>query len=199
MANLLSIAELAWRQFIPNPGAQNAITKEEFQATAKTEYAYQMWLKSKLDKREEGMFLVPSYLLSEAEMEVVDNEIDLSDLKIMKGLDENDLWLQNVGGISCECKYVKSSLNMTQLMCDDDSLGENVRTFFVMGKKVKFPSGTHKDKLTIIYANNGENVDGGIEVDDAIAGIVRTRLNDIYGGNKTGQEDKSNDNNSNTK
>lgn len=198
MSNLLSIAELAWRQFTPNPGAQNAITKEEFQATAKTEYAYQMWLKSKMDKLEEGLFLVPSYLLTEVEVDVVSGEVNLADLEIMKGLDQNELWLQNVGGISCECRYVKSSMNMTQLMCDDDSLGDDVKTYYVMGRKIKFPQGTHKDKILITYANNGQNVDGGIEVDDAIGAVIRTRLIEIYTG-KTGQEDKTNDNNSNLK
>ncbi len=86
---------------------------------------------------------------------------------------------------------------MSQLMCEDDSLGDDAKTYFVVGKVIKFPNGTHKTPLPIIYANNGEKVNGQIEVDDAIGGIVRTRLIEIYGG-KIGKEDKSNDLNPNT-
>jgi hypothetical protein len=43
----------------------------------------------------------------------------------------------------------------------------------------------------------GENVDGDIEIDDAIAAIVRTRLNEIYLG-KIPKEDITNNSSSDT-
>lgn len=199
MANLLSIAEQAWRQLFPNPGDETALKKEEFIAAAKTEYAYQLWLKIKQDKREYGECEIPSYLLSETvpPLDVVDNQVDISSLKIMRSIDQ-ELWLQNVGGVVCECRYVKSTINHTQLMCDDDSLGDNDRTYYVVGKKIVFPRGTHKSTIAIIYANSGEEIDGRIEVDDMIAGVVRRTLIEIFGG-KIGVEDKVNESNSNVK
>lgn len=190
MANLLEIAEVSWKQLFPNPTDENAISKEEFIATAKTEYATQMWIQAKNEKNSEGYFNIPSYLLTEAELEVKNNEMDISSLKILRGLPE-EMWLQNIGGIVCDCSYVKSNINLAQLMCDDDSLGDNFRTYYVVGNKIKFPKGTHSTKLPIIYANNGERVDNNIEIDDAIGGIVRRMLIEIYGG-KIGKEDTSN-------
>lgn len=193
MANLLSVCELAWRQVFPNPGDETPIKKGEFIATGKSEYAYQLWLKSKQDKREEGRFEVPSYLMSEKEMDVKDNEIDITGLNVLTSL-ENDLWLQNVGGLVCDCTYVRTTVNLMKTLCDDDSLGDNAKRYYVVGKKIKFPDGTHKDKLPIIFANTGENVDERIEIDDALAGIIRRELINIYTG-KTGKEDKKNDTN----
>jgi len=197
MANLLSIAEQSWSQLFPRPGDEEAVDRGDFVATAKSEYAFQLWKKIKEDKVLYGDCDIPSYLLSEKELEVVDNEMDISSLKIMRSIDQ-ELWLQGIGGIGCECVYVKSSLNQSKLLCDDDSLADDARTFYPFGKKIKFPKGTHASPLKIQYANQGEEIDEVIEIDDAIAGIVRTRLIEIYGG-KIGQEDKSNDSNSNTK
>lgn len=195
--NLLSVAEQAHSQLFPNPTDEPLIALEDFIATAKGEYAYQLWRKIKEDKREYGECEVPSYLLTETDppLEVVDNMIDISDLKIMRSIDQEQ-WLQNVGGINCECRYIKSTVNHTQLLCDDDSLGDGARTYYVLGKKIVFPQGTHKNALSIIYANNGEKIDGTIEVDDAVAGIIRRALIDIYAG-RTGVEDKTNNTNAN--
>ena len=197
MANLLSIAELAFNQLFPRPGDEEAVDKQDFVATAKSEYAFQLWRKIKEDKLLYGECDIPSYLLSEKELPVVDNYMDISGLKIMRSIDQ-ELWLQNIGGIGCECNYVKSSLNQSKLMCDDDSLADDSKTYYPLGQKIIFPKGVHKDTLSITYANNGEEIDGRIEVDDAIGGIVRTRLIEIYGG-KTGAEDKKNDSDSNSK
>lgn len=194
MANLLSIAEQAWSQLFPRPGDEEAVDREDFVATAKAEYAYQLWLKMKADKRETGEVDVPSYLLSEASLEVVDDEMDISDLKIMR-LD-SEMWLQNVGGTNCQCVYVKTTLNSNKILCEDDSLPDDYRTYYPIGKKIKFPKGVHKTPLEIIYANNGQDVDENIEVDDAIGGVVRRSLIDIYAG-KVGREDDQNDSNSN--
>lgn len=177
----------------PNPGDENKISREEFIATGRSEYSYQLWLKILADRRENGELEIPSYLLSEIELEVVNKEIDVSGLKIMRSL-PFETWLQNIGGINCECRYVKSTLNHSQLLCDDDSLNDGDRTYYAVGKKIKFPQGTHKEKLGITYANNGENVDGNIEVDDAIGGMVRRTLIQIYAGG-IGKEDKTNNSN----
>ncbi len=193
MANLLSIAELAWRQLFPDPSDETKVKKEEFIATAKLEYAYQLWIKLMADKREEGYFEVPSYLLSETELEVKDNVMDISSLKIMRGLPW-ETWLQNIGGIECKCKYVKSTLNLSQVLCDEDSLPDGDKTYYVVGKKIKFPKGVDQDKLPITYANSGENIDGYIEVEDSLGGIVRRTLVEIYGG-KVGSDDDTNNSN----
>jgi hypothetical protein len=195
MANLKEIAELAWGQLFPNPGDETAVDREDFVATAKSEYAYQLWRKIKEDKREYGQCDIPSYLLSEAELEVSGSEMDISGLKIMRSIDQ-ELWLQDVGGLNCECVYVKSTVNHNKALCDDDSLPDDARTYYPLGKKIVFPKGVHKTPLKIIYANNGEDIDDMIEVDDAIAGIVRRSLIEIYGG-KTGKEDKTDNTNPN--
>lgn len=195
MANLNSICEQAWRQVYPNPGSDTPITKEEFIATGKNEFAYQNLLIIWKTKAEEGYYEVPPYLLAEIEKDVVNNEIDISDLKYFKSI-PMEVWLQQVGESNCECKYVKSTLNLSQLLCDDDSLPDTVKTYYILGSKIKFPQGSHKSKLSITYANMGENTSGNIEVDEAVGAIVRTRLIEIYAG-KTGNEDVTNNENSN--
>lgn len=191
MANLKSVAEQAWNQLFPRPGDEEAVDKEDFVATAKGEFAFQIWKKIKEDKLLYGECDIPSYLLSETELEVKNDEMDISELKIMRSIDQ-ELWLQSIGGMNCECLYVKSTLNQTKLLCDDDSLPDDSKPFYPQGKKIKFPKGVHKSPLSIIYANQGEEIDDMIEIDDAIAGIIRRELINIYGG-KIGEEDAKND------
>lgn len=193
MANLNSIAEQAWRQLFPGPSDEVKVKKEEFIATAKTEYSYQLWLKLMAEKREEGYFSVPSYLLSEIELEVKDGVMDISSLKIMRSIPW-ETWLVKIGELNCKCSYVKSTINLAQVLCDDDSLDDSAKTYYVVGKKIKFPKGTHKTPLEITYANSGESIDGNIEVEDSIAGMVRRTLVEIYGG-KIGPQDKTNNSN----
>jgi hypothetical protein len=187
------ISELAWRQLFPNPSDETRIKREEFVESAKALYALEMWKQSRDMKLLEGFFNIPSYLTTEKELDVVNDEIDISKLKVLRSLSD-DAWLQNVGGFNCECHYIKSNMNHTQLLCDDDSLSG--RTYLVVGDKIKFPQGTHKDKLPIVYANNGSDL-GDIEIEDAMAGLVRIRLVELYAG-KIGQEDKTNNSNSGT-
>lgn len=194
MANLLEIANVAWLQLYPLGSGRAPVTKEEFISTAKTEFAYQQLLMAWQEKAVEGFFNVPSYLTTEVELEVKDDEMDISGLDILRSLPQ-EVWLQNIGGLTCECEYVKTNVNLAQVLCDDDSMGENVRTYLVVGKKIRFPMGVHKTPLTLMYANSGKDTDGNIEVDDAIGGIVRTRLIEIYGG-KVGVEDDTNNSNS---
>lgn len=194
MASLNSVAELVWKQLFPDPTVQTKTKKEEVLASAKLEYSYQLWLKLMADKREDGYIDTPSYLLSEKELDVENNEMDISDLKIMRGLPW-EIWLVQIGELDCECKYVKSTANLAQVLCDDDSLGDSNKTYYVVGKRIKFPKGTHKNKLPIIYANSGETVDGKIEIDDTVAGIVRRSLFELYGGRIGSTDETNNDNN----
>lgn len=192
---LFSIAEVAYRQVFQNPGDETPITLQEFIETAKGEYAFQMLLWYWNEKQREGEAVIPSHLLTEKEMEVKNDAIDISSLNIFRNL-PNDLWLQKIGDFDCKCQYMKSDVNLTQLLCDDDSAGDDVRPFLVVGKKIKFPKGTHASKLMVLYANSGDEIDGDIEVEDSIGGIVRTRLVEIYLG-KSNPEDTTNNTNPN--
>lgn len=190
MANLLSIAEQAWRQMFPNPNDETSVKREEVIATAKTEFAFQLWMKLKQDKREYGYCEVPSYLLSEALLPVKEDEIDISGLKIMRAIDQ-ELWFQGISEADCECEYIKTTWNNYKTLCDDDSIG-SARLVYPLGKKLKFPLGAHKKELTVVYANNGQGIDENvIEVDDAIAGMVRRSLIEIYA-SKIGVQDDTN-------
>lgn len=197
MAGLKSIAELAWKQLFPNPGNKPLVTRGQFVATAKTEYGYLMWKKLKEDKAQEGDYEVPSHLLTYKEMTVENNAIDISGLEVMRGLDF-EMWLQDVRGVEndCSCKYVKSTSNKNKILCNDDSLPDDAKIYFPAGKKILFPRGTHANKLIVVYAGTGEGVDDDIEIDDAIGGMIRRTLIEIYGG-KTGPEDRTNDQNPN--
>ena len=194
MASLKSVAEQCWSQLFPRPNDEEAVDREDFVATAKNIFALELWKKLKEDKLLYGECDIPSYLLSETKLEVKDNEMDISSLKIMRSIDQ-ELWLQDIGGIACDCIYVKSTLNNTKILCDEDSLPDNAKTYYPIGKKIKFPLGVHDSPLSITFANSGEDIDGDIQIDDAIAGIVRVRLIEIYGG-KIGTEDKENDSSS---
>lgn len=193
--NLFETAELAHRQLFPEGSGTPPVTLEEFIATAKKEYAAQMWVLSKNEKNQEGNTNVPAILLSQVTLKVQDNMVDLSGLEILRSL-SNDQWLQNIGGWTCKCKYIKSSLNDRQLLCDDDSIPDDSKLFFVVGNKIMFPRGTHSNELPIIYANKGLEVDDRLEIDDAVASIIRTKLIETYGG-KTGKEDVTNNENPN--
>lgn len=196
MANLLEVAELSWRIAYPNPSDETPVSKEEFIASAKVQFAYESWVAALNEKQREGYFEVPSYLLTEVEKEVVDNEIDISDLKMLRSLPQ-EVYLQNIGGLTCKCNYVKSSFNLAQLMCDDDSLSDNDRPYILVGNKIKFPKGAHKSPLPIIFANTGENVPGNIEIDGALGSIIQDKLLVKYLG-KIGVEDVTNNSNSNS-
>ena len=180
MSSLRSICELAWRQVFPNPGDEAAITKEEFIETGKLQYAWEIWRASKEESRSEGFYDIPSVLFTEITLSVKDKEASLKGLNILRSL-PNDKWLANIGGLTSECKYVATTVNRAQLLDDDDSLDDNVRTYLIVGDTVKFPRGTHVDPLPIIYANNGAGIDEDeTDVDDVLGAIVRSKLIDIY-------------------
>ena len=191
--NINEVAELVRRQLQPTSGGGTTIHLEQFKSSAKAEFAYQTLLMIWREKREEGYYTVPGYLLTEVEKDIVNNEMDISDLEYFKTL-PNEVWLQDIGGLNCGCKYVKSTVNHSKLLSEDDSLDDGTRTFYLEGKKIKFPQGTHKNKLKIIYADKGGDLDGNIDVDDAIAALVRERLVGLYGG-KIGVNDETNNEN----
>lgn len=196
MANLLEIANLAWEQQFPLATDEVAISRESFISTAKNEYAYQFLLWYWKERGTEGVFNIPGNLSTESDpLPVVDNAIDISKLDILSRL-PNDLWLQKIDKLTSDCLYVKSNINQTQLLKDDDSLPDNAKPYLIVGKKIIFPKGTHSDKLTIIYANSGQQVDDNIEVDEAIGALVRQRLNEMYLG-KVAPTDKTNNTNPN--
>lgn len=177
MANLNEVAELACRSIFPNPTSAQLVV---FQRTALYEYSAAVWIYSKEMELIEGFFNLPSELLTEKEMEVKNNEIDLSELNYLNAL-SNDHWLMDVGGLNCDCRYVKSTLNQEKKLCDDDSIGD-AKTYYVVGKKIKFPKGTHKNKIWITYANTGDGLDAAhVEVNDYIASKVREKLHQLYG------------------
>lgn len=193
--NLYEIAQLSFDQIFPKAGGKAPVDLMEFQRTAINEFAYQSLLMAWKEKADEGYFDIPSYLLTEVEKEVIDNEIDISDLKYFKSL-PMQVWLVNIGGVNCHCKYVKSDVNLSALLCEDDSLDDAARTYYPLGKKIVFPKGAHTSPLKIIYANIGQNIDGKLEVDEAIGSLVRERLNTLYLG-KLPQADITNQQNPN--
>lgn len=175
--NLKEMADLYWSKIFP-AGSKAPIPKEAFIRMAYAEFSYFSWLAYLNEKNQEGYAEVPSYLTTEIELDVVNNVMDISGLKTLKSLPQ-DVWLQQIGGI-CECSYVKSTTNLTQLMCEDDSLPDTTKTYLIQGKKIKFPKGVHKSPLPITYANTGEDLNGSIEVDEAIASLIGRRLDEIY-------------------
>ena len=194
MTSLQAIAEDIWLQI--GGGNDEARTQlEQVEQAAIIEYAWQMLQMAWRDKRENGEYIVPSYLSREVELKVVNNESDISKLNILKGL-PSEMWLQQIGDIS-GCTYTKTTINQSQLMADDDSMPDDSRTYFVIGEKIRFPKGTHSDKLLMIYANDGSDLDGKETfVDDAIGALVSERLMAKYFG-KVAVEDVTNNSNSN--
>lgn len=181
MANLLSIAELAFNQVYPLPRDKTTIDLEEFIETARNEYAAAMWIYRQEQIGTDGQFQIPSDLLTETELDVVDKTIDLSKLDYLSAL-PNDLWLQNIGGLNCECKYIKTNINLAQILCDDDSQDDSSHLYYIVGKKIKFLKEPHKKTLSITYANTGTNLDErSIEVNEYVAAKVRMKLMQLYG------------------
>lgn len=192
MSNLLEVAELAWRQLFPDPSDLPTITKGEFVASARHLFASEVLAKYFSERRSEGYSEVPSLLLHENDFNVVNNEVDLNSISALQGM-PNDMWLQRISS-PMGCRYIKSSLNLSQSIGDDDCIGTE-RTYYLVGKKVRFPQGADST-VNITYAGLGKKVDDSIEVDSDIAGTLRIRLIELYGG-KSGKEDVTNNSNSN--
>lgn len=196
MASLLEISELAYRQLFPNPNDEANITLAEFIATAKVEYAYRLWEMNRAELQQTGENNIPSNLLSFTTLIVEKGKANIKDLKALRSL-PNNTWIQSLGGIACgDCRYVLMDMNKWKLLCDDDSRGDN-KAAIPAGAEILFPDGTfEKDgKVEMLYANMGHTIDGQIEVEDAVGGLIRRSLIDIY--SKRFPEDKTNNSNSN--
>lgn len=181
MANLLEIAELAYNIIYPIPRDKNAINLEEFISTAKNEYAASMWIYRQEQIATDGAFQMPSDLLTETELDVVNNEINLSGLDYLSAL-PGDLWLQDLGGLNCGCKYVKTTLNLVKILCKDNSMDDSTHLYYIVGKKIKFVKPPHKTPLQITYANTGLKLDEReIEVNEYVASKVSDKLLQRYG------------------
>ena len=193
MTSLQAIAEDIWLQI--GGGNDEARTQlEQVEQAAILEYAWQMLQMAWKNKRDEGEFVVPSYLSREAELKVVNNEADISKLPILKGL-PSEQWLQQIG--EGKCIYTKTTINQAQLMVDDDGMPDDSKTYFVIGEKIRFPKGTHSDKLIMIYANDGSDLEGEFTfVDDAVGALVSERLLAKYLG-KVANDDVTNNSVSN--
>lgn len=174
MASLNEICQEVYDSVYPNTSIQTSIKVEHVLVEGRVRYAYEMWLQSKISAREDGGWEVPSVLLQDATIEVKDNEADISALNIFRSF-EGDMWIQSIGEFGCECSYMKQSVNISKMLCDDEYLG-NSKPYTVIGKKIKFPKGTHEKTLPIVYASNGEGLDGDMEVDDAIGALVSDYL-----------------------
>lgn len=192
--NLKEVAELVFNKVFPS--AETPIDVVEVERMAYAEFAYHTLMLLYNQKGQDGFYEVPSYLLTEVEKDVVENEIDISDLEPFKVI-PSDVWMQNIGGFGCDCKYVKTTVNLSQLTCGSDRADDNERRYFLVGKKIKFPDGTHKKTLTITYANMGEDLNGDIEVSEEVASLIIKRLDEYYTG-RVPVSDVTNNSNPNT-
>lgn len=189
--SLNAIAEDVWLQVI-SVSDEPRIELEQVEQNAKIEYAWQMLQMYWKEKRDYGEYPMPSYLLREIDLKVKNNEASIEGISVLRSL-PSDMWIQMVG--TFDCTYTKTTVNNAQLMQGDDALGENAKTYFVIGNNFKFPKGVYSDKVPLIYANDGSDLDGDdVQVDDAIASLVRERLLASYLGKMTPQDVTNNSN-----
>lgn len=170
MSDLLSICQVSYDEVYPNATAQTAIKVEHFIEAGKSKYAFELWRISKEEKRSEGEWDIPSMLLRESEIEVIENTADISNLKIFRSL-QGDTWIQSLGGFDSDCTYIRQTINVSRMLLDDEYLG-NSKPYTVIGDSIKFPKGTHSKKIPIIYASNGQDLEDKVLIDDAIGEIV---------------------------
>lgn len=193
MASLNSIAEQAYHLVYPQPDDETALPKELFEEASRTEYAWQVQLMYWKSKRDEGEYDLPSHLLREAELEVKGNQIDLCNLNVFRSF-SSDIWLQQVGNVS-DCQYIRHTVNLSNLLTDEESRGNQYKTYIPLGDKLKFPDGVYKSPVTIIYISRGDDLDGDLIVDDVIGNIVLDRLVERFSG-KSNLVDVTNNTNS---
>lgn len=194
MSNLKEIAQVSYDQVYPNASEQTSIKVEHFIQAGRSKMAYELWRLSKELKRAEGEWEIPTALMRQGEITVSDNVADISELNVFRTAD-GETWISNIGGISCECNYIKQTVNLAQLLCDEDYWG-NGKPYIIVGNKINFPIGTHKTTLPIIYASNGDDINDEIPIDDTIAELVSIYLFQRFS-NKF-PADKTANNNENT-
>lgn len=190
------IAALAHRQVFPSSGGVPIISLAEFVRTAISEYAYQTLLLYWKEKREEGYYSLPSNLLSVSEKDVKEGKsVDVSDLKFFRAI-PRDGWLldvvdnSGVNDLCGGCSFMKSTYVRASLLCGDDSLDDGVCLYYYLSNEIHFPAGTKSRKVKIIYANVGDGVTPGEDIDEAIGALIRQRLVEIYLG-KTNKNDET--------
>ena len=193
MAGLKSIAQVNYDQIYPNATSQTSVKVEHLIEEAKIRYAWELFRVGKESKRVDGEWEIPSDLWREALIDIVNNEADISELNVFRSL-EGDSWVGNIGGIGSDCKYMRLTLNLSQSF-DEDYLG-NSKSYIVVGSKIKFPQGTHKKSLPIVYATNGNDLDDEIQIDDAIGALVSDYIYKKFSGRLP--EDRTLNSNSNT-
>lgn len=191
--NLLSIAQVNYDLVYPNATAETSVKVEHMIEDAKMRYAWELFRTSKEEKRADGWWEIPSVLWREADIEVVDNKADISSLHIFRSF-EGDTWLGMIGGEGCGCSYTRQSVNISQMLCEEDYWG-NSKPYYVVGKTIRFPGGAHKDTLPIVYASDGTDLNDEIDIDEGIGALVSEYLYKKYSGKFA--EDRTADSNTN--
>lgn len=194
MADLKSIAQVNYDIIYPNATAQNAVKVEHFIEEAKSRYAWELFRISHEMKRAEGEWDIPSAILREANLTVVDNAADISSLNIFRSF-EGDTWIQSIGGLESDCAYIRQTINISRMLLDDEYLG-NSKPYTVVGNSIKFPRGANGKTIPIIYASNGSDLEDEILVDDAIGALISEYIYKKFSGKLPA--DRSADSNENT-
>lgn len=196
MGTLAEIAEIFWKQ-IGGGSDESRVEVDEINARARYEYANQMWLLAWKEKKEDGSYTVPSEILVPVTKKIVNDKVDISDLGILRAI-PLEMWLQSVGPIEIDCRYIKSTLNLSKILVDDDGLSENDKPFYVVGNTIYFPKGANEKEVEIIYASNGEGIDSEeVYISESVGALVMQRLSEMYIG-KIAPADTTNNSNSNT-
>ena len=194
MADLHTIAQVAYDQVFPNADDQTSIKVQHFIEVAKTRYAQELFILSKESKRIDGKWDIPESLLRETTLKIENNEADISDLKIFQSF-EGHKWVGMLGRFgNDDCKYIKQTINLANIIDSEEYCG-NSKPYVIIGKKIKFPLGAHHDTESLIYASSGEDLDDSFEVDDAIGDRVGDYLFKRFS-NKL-PEDRTDNSNSN--
>lgn len=180
MASIQEISQLNYDAIYPNATAQTSVKVEHFIVEAKLRYCWEMFRLSKELKRADGEWEIPSSLWREADIEIKDDKADISLLNIFRSFD-GDTWIGNIGGFDCDCNYIRQTVNLSQILCDSDYWG-NGKPYYVVGKTIKFPAGTHSKTLPITYASDGTDLDDDIIVDDAIGALISEYLYKKFSG-----------------
>lgn len=196
---LESIVQTVYDQVYPNGADDAAVSKIVMLEAARVSYVYRVWELNRADMNATGENNIPSNLLTEGELKVVNGEADITKLGALTSL-PNISWIQSIGGFECgECKYILMDTNKYKLLCDDFSRKIGDKVVIPLRNKLKFPEGTFTTDgiVPIIYANMGKGVNGKTEINEALGYQVRMGLLKEFG--VKFPEDKTNDSNGNTK
>lgn len=189
------VAEIVYLRVNPKGGADAPNLKGEYIAAAKLMFAKRMYFLSKEQRREDGEFIVPSYLIARQPIKVLNgSSSDWSELKVMKGMG-GDNWLMSLDSEKTDCppEYAKFSIN-TYKTVTDGQMG-NLIPYYPLGKQIIFPKGTEDKNVFVTYVSDGSAMSGDTEIPDDVAGDLILDLYNFY--TDKSPEDKSNNNNPN--